>query len=75
MSDNSLPSSPTKDFERIKKVNTDIIEFWMARELMLLLGYSTWQNFEVVIKKAMQVCLKSGQYVENHFSDATKMVL
>lgn len=47
----------------------------MARELMELLGYSQWQNSEEVIKKAMQSCLRSGQYVENHFSDASKMVV
>lgn len=67
-------NEPTKNFEVIKKVDENHVEYWMARELMGLLGYSTWQNFEDVIKKAMQSCLNSGQTVDNHFSDATKMV-
>ena len=30
----------------------DGIEFWYARELQGLLGYSKWENFEQVIAKA-----------------------
>jgi len=48
--------------------------FWTARELMLLLGYAKWENFEEVIAKAMRTCLESGQVVENHFPEIRKMV-
>lgn len=65
---------PHKDFESIKKLDENGVEFWEARELMPLLDYSTWQNFENVINKAKQACQNSGQYVENHFTDINKMV-
>ena len=50
-----------KKIRRLKKLFDDFIrisengeiEFWYARELQTLLGYSRWENFELVIKKAM----------------------
>mgnify|MGYP001611764075 CR=1 FL=1 len=41
---------PSKGFESIKKVDDNGVEYWEARELMGVLGYSYWQNFEGVIK-------------------------
>ena len=35
-----------KSFENIKHIDENGIEFWDARELMLILQYSNWQNFE-----------------------------
>lgn len=32
------------------------VEFWYARELMGLLDYVEWRNFENAIKKAMTSC-------------------
>lgn len=50
------------------------IEYWYARELQPLLGYERWENFELVIKKAMVACENSGGNVINHFRDVTKMI-
>jgi DNA-damage-inducible protein D len=66
--------SPHKSFEDIKKTDENGIEFWTARELFPLLGYATWQAFEEVITRAARAALNSGQTVENHFSQLTKMV-
>lgn len=74
MTNEVIVSGPTKDFESLKKIDSNGVEYWMARELMSPLGYTQWKNFEEVTKRAMQSCLNSGQYVENHFSDASKMV-
>ena len=30
----------------------DGAEYWLARELQVLLGYTQWRNFETVIEKA-----------------------
>lgn len=49
-------------------------EFWLARELQPLLGYSLYRNFEPVIEKAMIACENSGQAVEDHFARVRKMV-
>lgn len=62
------------DFEKIKHIDKDNVEYWVARELMFLLEYTEWRNFDSVISKAQQACFNSGQVVENHFVDITKMV-
>jgi DNA-damage-inducible protein D len=74
MTNNILPSAPHKDFEQIKKIDKNGVEYWMARELMLLLTYSQWRNFEEVIGRAARACLESGQDVDNHFARLSKMV-
>lgn len=71
-----------KTIGKLKKVFDDIIhisdneeiEFWYARELQPLLGYSRWENFELVIKKAKMSCENASGNVEDHFRDATKMI-
>lgn len=73
MSNNLTLFGPNKDFETIKSKDESGVEFWMARELMTVLGYTKWSNFEEVVKKAMQACLKSGQSVESHFAKVGKM--
>ena len=50
------------------------IEFWYARELMLVLDYSDWRNFQNVINKAKEACQNAKVPVENHFVDANNMV-
>jgi DNA-damage-inducible protein D len=66
--------NPQADFESIKKIDGNGVEYWTARELMMVLGYSNWQNFEIVIKKAKQSCLESMQILNNHFTDISKMI-
>jgi len=67
-------NSLNKDFESIKKVDENGIEYWQARELMPLLGYEKWQNAEEVIGRAARACVNSGQAVDNHFTEFSKMV-
>lgn len=74
METNLTPQGPHKDFENIKKVDENGIEYWLARELMPLLGYSRWENFEEVVGRAARASVESGQVVDNHFLGITKMV-
>ncbi|HAT73534.1 MAG TPA: DNA damage-inducible protein D [Candidatus Moranbacteria bacterium] len=67
-------NSLNKDFESIKKVNKQGIEYWEARELMPLLGYIEWRKFEGVILRAKDACETSNQKVSDHFVGAAKMV-
>jgi len=66
--------SQTPDFESIKQVNPYGEEYWSARSLATLLGYSQWRRFEEAIQRAMVACEQSGNIVANHFASAGKMV-
>ncbi len=63
-----------KSFEKIKHVDENGVEFWYARELMPILQYSNWQNFEKIITKAKLSCKNSNINVLDHFTDINKMV-
>ena len=62
-----------KSFEEIKHIDENGVEFWYARELMPVLQYSNWQNFEKIIDKAKISCENSGISVFEHFIDVNKL--
>jgi DNA-damage-inducible protein D len=50
-------------------------EYWLARELGQLLGYTTnYRNFTAAIDRAKIACEQSGIAVEDHFAKTRKMV-
>ena len=63
-----------KSFEDIKHIDENGVEFWYARELMLILQYSNWQNFEKIIDKAKISCENSDISVFEHFTDVSKTI-
>ena len=62
-----------KSFEDIKHIDESGVEFWYARELMPILQYSNWQNFEKIIDKAKISCQNSDINVFEHFIDVSKL--
>ena len=50
---NEIKEYTEKLFEDIKHIDEDGNEYWQARELMPLLEYSKWENFNNVIQKAV----------------------
>ena len=66
--------SLTQNFEAHANHTESGIEFWLARDLQHLLGYSKWDNFLNAVSKAKTACEVSGRAVEDHFADAGKMV-
>jgi DNA-damage-inducible protein D len=61
-------------FEDAAQINDNGIEFWDARDLQDLLGYTKWDNFIEVIQRAMESCRSAGQPIEDHFANIGKMV-
>ena len=63
------------DFEqRVYKDTDSGTEFWFARDLQTLLGYSQWRSFAAVIEKAKTSCKNSGNNPADHFARTRKMV-
>lgn len=60
--------------ETIHIVDDTDVEYWLARELMSLLGYERWENFEKAIRRSMESCVTSGIEVSDHFREVTKMI-
>lgn len=64
----------TRPLERIKRVTAHGRDYWSARELMPMLGYSTWRSFLDAINRAKESCDKVGETVGHHFADTSKMI-
>lgn len=62
------------DFERIRKETADGKNYWSARELSNVMGYSTWQKFNRVLNKALQVAQSRGMNISEHFNQTVEMV-
>jgi DNA-damage-inducible protein D len=62
-----------KNFEDSVHVQ-ESVEFWFARDLQNLLGYSEWRNFLKVIEKARESCKKANNTILDHFVDANKSI-
>lgn len=60
-------------FESVARKEADV-EFWFARDLQRLLGYTEWRNFVLVINKAKDACRNSKVESKYHFVDVNKMV-
>lgn len=64
-----------KQFDNIIQITeNEQVEFWVARDLMNLLGYTRWENFEKAIGRAIESCDTSQITVQDHFREVTKMV-
>lgn len=69
-----LVHSLTENFEAHAQQAENGVEFWLARDLQFLLGYTKWDNFVKVISKAKTACEVSEHNVSDHFADVGKMV-
>lgn len=61
-------------FEGLKQTNEHGAEYWSARDLQPLLGYSQWRRFEQAITRAQESCTQSGNEAGHHFAGAGKMI-
>jgi DNA-damage-inducible protein D len=74
MSDKNLVPMGSKSFEDLKKVNEYGAEYWSAREIQPLLGYTQWRRFEDAINRALTSCKQSGNEPSHHFAGAGKPI-
>jgi DNA-damage-inducible protein D len=66
--------SLVNNFESFAHKTEEGVEFWLARDLQKLLGYTKWANFLLVISKAKTTCEINKNKVSDHFADVGKMV-
>ena len=64
----------TSDFEQIKRLSENGIEFWCSRDLCTALGYSTYQKFSRIIDKAIAIANTKGLNAAEHFNPMVEMV-
>lgn len=64
----------TETFEGHAQQTESGVEYWLARDVQHLLGYTEWRNFGQVISKAKTACEVSGHRVADHFVGVNKMV-
>ena len=69
-----LIQSLTDTFEGHAQQTESGIEYWLARDLQHLLGYTKWDNFVGVVSKAKTACELSGHQIADHFADVGKMI-
>ena len=67
-------TSHVSPFDAIRQIDGQGNEYWSARDMSKLLGYVKWENFIVVIKRAMKACENSGEAVSDHFPEVRKMI-
>lgn len=69
-----LPAPTVTVFDQLRRTDSNGEEFWSARDLMALLGYSKWENFHAALNRAIEACENSGQASDHHFPAARKMI-
>lgn len=74
MTNSNTPAAPMQSFEDLKKINSHGAEYWSARELQAVLGYSQWRRFEDAVRRAIQSCQTSGNNPDYHFASAGKPI-
>ena len=61
--------------ESCKRKTAQGLEYWMARDLQPVLGYSRWENFVNVVEKAKMACESAGVHASDQFRDVTKGIM
>lgn len=69
-----IVQSLTAQFEASAQKTDGGIEFWLARDIQHLLGYTKWDNFLNVVSKAKTACEVSGHAIPDHFADVGKTI-
>ena len=74
MSRQAKQANGQSPFEVIRHTNDAGGDYWSARELGTLLGYTEYGKFKGAIARAEQACEDSGQAVSDHIAHVSDMV-
>lgn len=61
----------TNPFDAIRYVDEMGVEYWLARDLMPILGYQQWRQFEDAVLRAIAACENTGNDCSKHFLRST----
>ncbi len=74
MTEDQVVVAHHKTFEKIRRLDEDGHEYWLARELGRVLEYAEFRNFMPALEKAMEAADKSGHGHGDHFVQVHVMV-
>jgi DNA-damage-inducible protein D len=75
MSDQQMPAAGhVSPFESIRRTDEEGHEYWSARDLSKVLGYTEWRNFKSAIAKARIACENSNHEPSDHFVETNNMI-
>ena len=72
--DQATAAAGGSPFEAIRRTTEDGAEYWSARELSKILGYTEYGKFRNAIKRAETACESSGQAISDHFAHVSDMI-
>jgi hypothetical protein len=73
MTDENIAPPAKSPFDSLLRVDGSK-EYWLARELMPLLGYKRWERVPDVINRAMAACENSGNSVSEQFFEEARRI-
>ena len=71
---NEIKEYTEKVFEDIKHIDEVGCEYWLARELQIVLGYHQWRSINDLIERAKAACKESRYKIDDHFAVQRKMI-
>lgn len=75
MSDQQMPGAGhVSPFESIRRTDDEGHEYWSARDLSKVLGYTEYNKFKNTIQKAELACKGSNNEVSDHFAHVSDMI-
>lgn len=69
----STQTSPDSPFDQIRKIDEQENEYWLATELLTLLGYKTWKRIKDTVERAKISAKNSGINPSYHLVDVVQM--
>jgi len=74
MSEKNINQQHFASFDGLRHVDDAGNEYWLARQLAVVLEYSQYRHFLPVIARAREACRNSGQSDADHIEDVLTMV-